>query len=602
MDNKFKEILSSLPSNPGIYKFLDSQDKIIYIGKAKNLKKRVSSYFYKKHDRKKTYVLVKQIRKIEHFVTDTETDALLLENNLIKKHRPRYNVLLKDDKTYPFICIKNEPFPRVFQTRKPLKDGSEYFGPYTSVYMIRTLLDLFKKLFKLRNCNLKLAQKNIESKKFKVCLEYHIGNCNAPCVAKQTEQDYMQHIEQIRHILKGNLKTVIEFIDTRMQQHSAKLEYEKAEEYKKRKDILMQYESRSTVVNAKFRDLDVFNIILDDKYAYVNMLRIANGAIIQIHNAEIKIGIDEDKEDILLFAITDFIHDKSLGFSNAKEIVVPFLLDYPFPNIQITVPKIGDKKKLLDLSLKNLKYFKAECIKNRTLIDPRRHVKRVLQQLQKDLYLEALPEHIECFDNSNIQGTNPVSACVVFKDAKPAKKDYRKFHIKTVHQADDFASMYEVVFRRYSRLKNEQQNLPQLIIIDGGKGQLNAAYKAICELNLQNSVAIIGIAKRLEEIFLPGEKIPLYLNKNSESLKIIQHARNEAHRFSLSFHRQKRSGKFIKSELETIAGIGEKTIVKLLKHFETPANIKKASEEQLAKVVGKSRAKIIRTYFSLLQG
>lgn len=598
MNNEFKEILSNLPTRPGIYKFLDKRGKVIYVGKAKNLKRRVSSYFHKNHDRYKTRVLVKQIRQIEHFVTDTETDALLLENNLIKKYRPRYNVLLKDDKTYPFICIKNEAFPRVFQTRNPVKDGSDYYGPYTSVYMVRTLLKMFKKLFKLRTCKYNLSPENINKGKFKVCLEYHIGNCLAPCVGEQSEEEYSLQIEQIRHILKGRLKPVTQYISSRMESHSNQLEFEKAAEYKEQLDLLQRYESRSTVVNPKLGDMDVFNIIADDKYAYVNLLRVANGAIIQIHNTEIKAGIDDEKEDILLFAIIDFIQNKRLGFTNAQEIIVPFDLNYPFAEAQITVPKIGDKKKLLDLSHKNLIYFKAESIKNRTLVDPQRHSKRILEQMKKDLQLKELPEHIECFDNSNIQGTNPVSACVVFKNAKPSKKDYRKFHIKTVHQADDFASMYEVVHRRYHRLKSERADMPQLIIIDGGKGQLSSAYRALTDLGLQDDIRIIGIAKRLEEIFFPGEKIPLYLNKNSESLKVIQHARNEAHRFSINFHRQKRSGKFLKSELENIPGVGEKSISKLLQHFGSPEKIKNANEKQLGEIVGAKRAKIIKNHYN----
>jgi excinuclease ABC subunit C len=598
MNSKIKESLKNLPHKPGIYKFFDRKGKIIYVGKAKDLKRRVSSYFHKTHDRYKTKVLVKNTEALEHFVVDTETDALLLENNLIKKHRPRYNVLLKDDKTYPFIVIKNEEFPRVFQTRNPVKDGSLYFGPYTSLYMVKTLLKLFKKIFKLRTCKYNLSEENIVKNKFKVCLEYHIGNCLAPCVGKQTEADYNRQITQIQHILKGNLRPVISYLEERMN-HSAKaLEFEAAAEFKDQLDSLKNYESRSTVVSTKIGNIDVFNIITDEKYAYINLLKVANGAIIQIHNSEIRRGIDDDLPDLLLLAITDIIHSKMAGFTNAEEIVVPFHIHYPFPGVKITIPKIGDKKKLLELSEKNLKYYKAERIKNRSLTDPQRHTKRILKQIKKDLRLSELPEHIECFDNSNIQGTNPVSACVVFKNAKPAKKEYRKFNIKTVDKPDDFASMYEVVYRRYKRLTEEDKDLPQLIIIDGGKGQLSAAYSALKALDLHHDIAIIGIAKRLEEIFFPGDKLPLYLDKNSESLKVIQHARNEAHRFSIDFHRTKRSGNFIKSELEDIPGIGPKTISQLISHFGSVKKIKDSSENELGEIIGDKRAKIIKNYYN----
>jgi excinuclease ABC subunit C len=598
MNSNIKESLKNLPHKPGIYKFFDRKGKIIYVGKAKDLKRRVSSYFHKKHDRYKTKVLVKNTVRLEHFVVDTETDALLLENNLIKKHRPRYNVLLKDDKSYPFICIKNEKFPRVFQTRNPVKDGSLYFGPYTSIYMVRTLLKLFKKIFKLRTCKYNLSEENIAQKKFKVCLEYHIGNCLAPCVGEQTEEDYNRQITQIQHILKGNLKPVLLYLEERMNQHVKALEFEAAAEVKEQLDSLKNYESRSTVVSTKIGNIDVFNVVTDEKFAYVNLLKVANGAIIQIHNTEIRMGIDDDLKDVLLLAVTDIIHSKMAGFTNADEIVVPFSINYPFPNVKVTVPKIGDKKKLLELSEKNLKYYKAERIKNRNLTDPHRHTKRILKQIKKDLRLSELPVHIECFDNSNIQGTNPVSACVVFKNTRPSKKDYRKFNIKTVDKPDDFASMYEVVYRRYKRLVEEDKSLPQLIIIDGGKGQLSAAYKALKELNLQHEIAVIGIAKRLEEIFFPGDKLPLYLDKNSESLKVIQHARNEAHRFSIDFHRTKRSGNFIKSELENIRGVGPKTVSRLISHFGSVQSIKNSKENELGEIVGEKRAKIIKNYFN----
>lgn len=588
---------TQLPETPGVYRFYDKHGTVIYVGKAKNLKKRVLSYFSGNLHSGKTQILVNNIKDIIHIVVETETDALLLENNLIKKYRPKYNILLKDDKTYPWICIKNEVFPRVFMTRNYINDGSKYYGPYTSGFLVKTLLDLFRNLFKLRNCKLNLIAENIQSNKFKVCLQYHIKNCNAPCVALETEEEYNRNIEQIHNILKGNFKNVIQYLSNLMNDFAQKFEFEKAQEVKEKLEILKTYRQKSTVVSNTLGNIDVFSIDFDENMAYVNYLRIVEGSIIQVHTVEFKKNIDEPDDEILLTAITEILYSKVTGFSNANEIIVPFKLPYSPGNVKITVPKIGDKLKLLELSKKNLKYFILEKRKQKSLIDPDRHKKRILQQIQTDLYLPQLPVHIECFDNSNIQGTNPVAACVVFKDAKPSKKDYRKFKIKTVEGPNDFASMAEIINRRYSRLISENAQLPQLIIIDGGKGQLSSAYNSLKELNLHNKIAIIGIAKKLEEIFFPSDSIPLYLNKNSETLKVIQSARDEAHRFGITFHRNLRSKKFIHSELQNIPGVGEATVEKLLIHFKSVDKISKAKIEDFINVIPNDKAKLIFEYF-----
>ena len=593
-----KEKAKLLQDKPGVYRFFDKNEKIIYVGKAKNLRKRVLSYFTKTFDNNKTRVLVRNIRGVKHFVVETEIDALLLENNLIKKYRPRYNVLLKDDKSYPFICIKNENFPRVFQTRNVIKDGSDYYGPYTSVRLVRTLLDLFSKLFQLRTCKQNLSDKNIAKNKFKVCLEYHINNCKAPCVALQTKKDYDIQIIQIRNILKGNFKSVKVYLKERMLDFSEKLEFENAQIVKEKLDILSKYQQKSTIINPTIGNVDVFSVLSDSKFAYVNFLKVVNGAIIQVHTVEIQKKIDETDKEILQLAMIEILHSKLSGLSNAREIIVPFEVEYPIENVKIVVPKIGDKKKLLELSQKNVKYFRLDKIKQKSLIDPERHKKRILETMKKDLRLSELPKHIECFDNSNIQGTNPVASCVVFRDAKPYKKDYRKFNIKTVVGADDFASMEEIIYRRYKRLTDENQKLPQLIIIDGGKGQLSSALKSLEKLNLRGEIAIIGIAKKLEEIYFPGDSVPLYLDKNSETLKVIQQARNEAHRFGITFHRNKRSKDFIKSELDSIKGIGKKTAEKLLNDFKSVKGISEQKFGNLEKSVGKPKALIIFEYFA----
>ena len=578
--------------------FYNSENVIIYVGKAKNLKKRVLSYFTKNHDNFKTKILVRQIREIKNFVVETEIDALLLENNLIKKHKPKYNVLLKDDKTYPWICVKKEPFPRVFQTRKVIKDGSVYYGPYTSVYLVRTLLDLFNKLFYLRTCKYNLSSKNIQSEKFKVCLENHIGNCKAPCIGLQSKDDYSLQINQIDNILKGNTQESIKYLKDLMATYADDFKFEKAQEIKEKLDILSEFQVKSTIVSPTIRNVDVFSIIDDEKYAYVNFLKVVNGAIIQVHTIEMRKGLDENVEEILPIAITEIIQNKMSGFTNSTEIIVPFEIDYELGDIKITVPKIGDKKKLLELSQRNVKYYKLNKEKQKSLIDPNRHSNRILETMKFELNLLEIPNHIECFDNSNIQGTDPVAACVVFKNAKPSKSDYRKFIIKTVEGPDDFASMEEVLFRRYKRLQDEKQSLPQLIIIDGGKGQLSSALKSLEKLNLRGQIAIIGIAKKLEEIYFPGDSTPLYLHKNSETLKIIRHARDEAHRFGITFHRDKRSKNFIKSELDNIKGVGERTIKMLFTKYKSVKEISNADFVDLKKLVGNSKAKILNDYFS----
>jgi excinuclease ABC subunit C len=501
--------------------------------------------------------------------------------------------MLKDDKTYPWICIKNERFPRVFPTRKLIKDGSEYYGPFTSFKTVNTLLDLIKGLYKLRTCNYDLSEEKIRNGKYKVCLEYHLGNCKGPCEAKQPEAEYNSNIEAIRQIVKGNFKDSLQQFREQMKLHAEKMEFEDAQRIKNKIDVLENYQSKSTVVNPKITNVDVFSIVSDEGYGYVNFLQLSHGAIIRSHTIEMKKKLDETDEELLELAITEIRQRFS---SNSKAIYVPFKIDAG-EEVKVTIPKLGDKKKIVDLSLRNAKYYRQERFKQMKIVDPDRHVKRIMAQMKEDLRLNIEPRHIECFDNSNIQGTNPVAACVVFKNGKPSKKDYRKFNIKTVEGPDDFASMEEVVFRRYKRLLNEGEDLPQLIIVDGGKGQLSSGVKALEALDLRGKIAIIGIAKRLEEIFYPGDTIPLYLDKKSETLKIIQQLRNEAHRFGITFHRNKRSKTALNTELEEITGIGEKTVVELLKQFRSVKRIKEASEKELAEVIGVSKAGIIFNHY-----
>lgn len=593
--DRLKMKIAVLPNGPGVYQYFSADGTIIYIGKAKNIKKRVSSYFAKNHEDGKTRILVRKIADIQHIVVDTEQDALLLENNLIKKYQPRYNVLLKDDKSFPWIVIKHERFPRVFQTRHFIRDGSTYFGPYTSIGMVRTLLELFKQLYPLRTCKHNLSADNIQKGKFKVCLEYHIGNCKGPCIGVYDERIYNEHIDTIKNILKGNIATVIQFMKQMMMDFAKELQFEKAEEVKQKIRLLETYRSKSTIVNPKINNVDVFSIVDDENSAYVNFLRVVNGGIIQSHTMEFKKRIGEETADILLLAMSEIQTRTKLL---AREIVVPFRPEMQFTNSHYLVPKIGDKKKLLELSERNAKYFRLEKLKQQSIGKMETREERLMKTIQSDLRLKELPKQIECFDNSNIQGTNPVAACVVFKNGKPSKKDYRHFHIKTVIGANDFASMEEVIFRRYKRLKEEAQPLPQLVIIDGGKGQLGSALNALEKLDLRGKISIIGIAKRLEEIFYPGDPIPLYLDKNSESLKVIQHLRNEAHRFGITFHRNIRSKNFIKSDLENIPGVGEKTIEVLFSTFKTLNKIKGATIEDLQACIGNDKGNRVYSWFN----
>ena len=592
------KIVNSLPDSPGVYQYFDKHGKIIYIGKAKNLKKRVSSYFYKKHEYGKLLYLVTSITDIKYIVVSTELDALLLENNLIKKYQPRYNVALKDDKSYPWICIKNEPFPRVFQTRTFVRDGSLYFGPYTSLRTMYTILDLIKKLYPLRTCTLPLSEANIKNKKFKVCLEYHIKNCKGPCQEFQSEEEYDQDIAQIKYILKGNIASVIKQLKELMWHFSEKYDFENAQLLKEKIDSLEKYQSRSVIVSPTIEDADVFSILTDDSSGYVNYLKIINGSVVQAHTLELKKKLDETKEDLLLLAITEL---RQRFHSTAKEIIVPIELDMHFPDVEFIIPKIGDKKKLLELSERNADYYRRDKLAKNALVIKEKPTDRILKTMMSDLRLKELPVHIECFDNSNIQGAFPVSACVVFKNVKPSKKDYRIFHIKSVEGPDDFASMEEVIYRRYKRMLDEKNPLPQLIIIDGGKGQVSAAIKSLEELKLSGTIPVIGIAKKLEEIFYPGDSLPLYLNKKSETLKIIQQMRDEAHRFGLKHHRNRRVREGFNSELVDIKGIGKDTVNKLLSHFKSVNKIKNSAEEEIAKVVGASKAQLIKKYYSTLK-
>lgn len=591
-----KSLVSALPDQPGIYQYFDSTGKIIYVGKAKNLKKRVSSYFTKTHQNRKTSLLVRNITDIKHMVVETEQDALLLENNLIKKYQPRYNIRLKDDKTYPWIVIKNERFPRVFLTRNVYRDGSLYFGPYTSILMVRTLLELFRKLFKLRNCKLNLSAENIAQKKLKVCLEYHIGNCSAPCIGKIDTDNYQISINQIKEILKGNITSVLKYLKDLMRNLAVDLKFEEAAVVKEKIDLLEKYQSRSTVVSNSISDVDVFSIEVDESFAFVNYLKIIRGALMQTYTSEIRKVLDETPQELLEFAIVDI---RQKIFSNAKEILVPIKLDINIEGLKFVIPKQGDKKKLLELSEKNAKYFRLEKMKHQMVSRTEKNTSRILETMQKDFQLKSLPVHIECFDNSNLQGNQAVSSCVVFRNARAYKKDYRHFNIKSVEGPNDFASMEEVVYRRYKRMLDEGNSLPQLIIIDGGKGQLSAALNSLEKLGLRGVIAIIGIAKKLEEIYFPGDSVPLYIDKNSETLKLVQQMRDEAHRFGITFHRNKRSGEFIKSELESISGIGEKTILAILNRFKSVENLKKQSYDVVAAEIGNSKARLIFDYFKL---
>ncbi len=594
----FKEKLSLLPDLPGVYLYFDKDKVVIYVGKSKSLKKRVSSYFLKTVDRVKTKILVSKIADFDYIVVDTEEEALLLENSLIKEYLPRYNVLLKDDKTYPWIVLKNENFPRVFMTRDYIEDGSVYFGPYTSVKMVRALLSLIKKIYKIRTCRFDLSQANIDARKFKVCLDFHIGNCKAPCVGLVSNGSYNNDILEIKTILKGKLSSLLDVLVQNMDSLSENLKFEEANEVKEKYLLLKNYQNKSTVVSQTISDVDVFSVLELDQYVYVNFMHLVQGAIVQLSSVEIKRKLDEDLSSMLELSI---LHLREKFRSHSKEIILPFMPEFAIPNTFYTVPKIGDKLKLLKLSEKNLRFFMLEKKKRKENLNPKKNTDRILKTLMSDLQLKEMPVHIECFDNSNIQGTNPVAACVVFIDAKPAKSEYRHFNIKTVVGANDFASMKEVVYRRYNRLLNEEKTLPQLIVIDGGKGQLSFAYQALKDLGIEDKIAIIGIAKRLEEIYFPFDEIPLYLDKNSESLKLIQKLRNEAHRFGINFHRNKRSSSFLTSELDSIKGLGKQSIIKLLDTFKSIDVIRNTSEEALSKIISSKQASLVSQYFINLE-
>jgi len=593
--NRIKALVSSLPHEPGIYQFFDKRGVIIYVGKAKDLFRRVSSYFNKQHDNRKTSVLVRQIVDIKTIVVETEQDALILENTLIKKYQPRYNILLKDDKTYPWICIKNEPFSRVFQTRQIVRDGSLYFGPFTSGLMVKTLIELFRSSYKLRTCNLNLSDSNVSRGKFKVCLQYHIGNCLGPCEAHQLFEDYNEGIEEIKNILRGNIGVVILQQKQLMKKFSDEMQFESAHLVKERLELLTNFQAKSTVVSPSIQNVDVFSFYRDEDISYVNFLKVVNGSVIQSFTLEIKEKVDENDEDLLLSGIIEI---RQRIFSNATELLVPFKPSFDLTGVKYTVPQRGDRKKLLELSEKNLKYFILEKKKANSILQNETPLERILKTAQKDLRLKEIPLHIECFDNSNLQGTNPVASCVVFKNAKPSKCDYRHFNIKTVEGPNDFASMEEIVFRRYLRLIEEGQKLPNLVVVDGGKGQLGAALNALEKLDLRGKLPIIGIAKRLEEIYYPGDSVPLYIDKNSETLKLIQKLRDEAHRFGITHHREKRTKEMLKSELDGVKGIGQKTKDLLLEKYKSIEVIKSLDITQLEELIGKKKATDLMNYFN----
>lgn len=590
-----KDFVSTLPEQPGIYQYFNADGEIIYIGKAKSLKKRVSSYFNKLHDNRRTSILVRNIQEIKYIVVETESDALILENNLIKKYQPRYNILLKDDKTFPWICIKNERFPRLFYTRRVERDGSDYFGPFTSMIMVRALIEMMREMYKLRTCALALTEENVSRGKFKVCLQYHIGNCLGPCEGLQDEETYLRNIDEIKHILRGNIGTVISSQKEFMKKLAAEMKFEDAHKVKERIDALQNYQAKSTVVNPSIRNVDVYSFIREEQLVYVNFLKVVNGGVIQSFTLEIKERVEESDEDLFLSGITE-IRDRI--YSNADEMIVPFKPSFDISGVKYTIPQRGDKKKLLELSERNVKYYLLEKKKARALEKRETPAERILKTAQKDLRLKELPQHIECFDNSNLQGTNAVASCVVFKNAVPAKRDYRHFNIKTVEGPNDFASMEEIVFRRYKRLLDEEQPLPNLVIVDGGKGQLGAALNALEQLGLRGKLPIIGIAKRLEEIYYPGDSVPLYIDKTSETLKLIQRLRDEAHRFGITHHRNKRSKSMIVSELDSIGGVGTKTKEELLRHFKSVETIKNAPLHELEALVGKRKAALIQNHFS----
>ncbi|SIT14792.1 Excinuclease ABC subunit C [Chryseobacterium ureilyticum] len=587
--------LKTLPSEPGVYRYYDKSDQLLYVGKAKNLKKRVLSYFNKNLSGYRIKIMVSKIQRLETTIVNSEYDALLLENNLIKEHQPFYNVMLKDDKTYPWICIKNEDFPRIFLTRNKIKDGSEYYGPYAKVRPAKILLDTIKHIYKLRTCNLNLAPSKIAEGKYKVCLEYHIKNCEGPCEDLESKEEYDEKIDAIRGIIKGDFRKAKDYLVNQMMKFASNLKFEEAQIIKERLDILEDYQAKNTVVNPNIDDVDVFGMISDETAAYVNFFKIRNGNIIQSFTTEIKKILEETDEDIMEEALIEIRQKFS---SDSKEVLLPFHLTVEIPNVKLIVPKVGDKKRIVELSEKNAREYRLEKLKQVQIVDPERNTNRIMAEMQKLLRMPVEPRHIEGFDNSNIQGTNPVSACVVFKDGKPSKADYRIFHPKTVEGPNDFATMEEVIYRRYKRMLDEGENLPQLILIDGGKGQLSSAVKSLRLLGLYGKITIVGIAKRLEEIFFPEDPIPLYLDKKSETLKILQRVRDEAHRFGVKHHRTRRKNSTIKSELEEIPGVGGKTIELLLSKLKSVKRIKEANQETLEEILGKSKAKVIWEYFN----
>ena len=594
MHSELELQLKTLPSEPGVYRYYDKKGEILYVGKAKNLKNRVLSYFNKSQIGYKTRMMVSKIVRLETTVVNSEYDALLLENNLIKEYQPFYNILLKDDKSYPWICIKKEPFPRIFLTRNVIKDGSEYYGPYAKVKQAKTLIEVIKNIYKLRTCSLNLAPEKIKEGKYKVCLEYHIKNCAGPCEGLETEEEYAQKLNAIRGIIKGEFKAAREYLEAEMYNYAAKLEFENAQQSKEKLQILENYQTHTTIVSSNINDVDVFGIISDEAAAYVNYFKIKNGSIIQSYTTEIKKMLDETDEEILEEALIEI---RNKFNSTSTEIFLPFHLNIEIPHVKLIVPKLGDKKRIVELSEKNAMEYRVEKLKQVQIVDPERHTNRIMAEMKKLLRLPEEPRHIEGFDNSNIQGTNPVSACVVFKDGKPSKADYRIFHVKTVEGPNDFATMEEVIYRRYSRLLDEGEPLPQLILIDGGKGQLSSAAKSLKLLGLYGKISIIGIAKRLEEIFFPEDPVPLYLDKKSETLKVLQRVRDESHRFGVKHHRTRRKNSTIKSELEEIPGVGEKTIQQLLSKLKSVKRIKEASLETLEEILGKSKAKAVWEHF-----
>ena len=595
MNENLELQLKTLPSEPGVYRYYDKNGQLLYVGKAKNLKKRVLSYFNKNQNGYRTRIMVSKIVRLETTVVNSEYDALLLENNLIKEHQPFYNVMLKDDKTYPWICIKNENFPRIFMTRNVVKDGSEYYGPYAKVRPAKILLETIKNLYKIRSCNLDLSPKKIEDGKYKVCLEYHIKNCKGPCENLESKESYDEKIDSIRGIIKGDFRKARKYLENEMFRFAANLEFEAAQNVKERLEFLEDYQARNTVENPNVDDVDVFGMTSDETAAYVNFFKIRNGNIVQSFTTEIKKMLEETDEEILEEALIEI---RQKFASESKEILLPFHLNIEIPNIKLIVPKVGDKKRIVELSEKNAKEYRLEKLKQVQIVDPERHTNRIMAEMQKLLRMPVEPRHIEGFDNSNIQGSNPVSACVVFKDGKPSKSDYRIFHVKTVEGPNDFATMEEVIYRRYKRMLDEGENLPQLILIDGGKGQLSSAVKSLKLLGLYGKITIVGIAKRLEEIFFPEDSIPLYLDKKSETLKILQRVRDEAHRFGVKHHRTRRTNNTIKSELEEIPGVGEKTIELLLKKLKSVKRVKEANLETLEEILGKQKGKMVWEFFN----